>query len=77
MIEGLSESVFGMSLNFKCILSKEKPKKLNKSEIGALTDLNVIVPSKVEGRTILEAFDGGLPMVGWEISSISWICRTC
>ena len=64
LIEGLSESVFGMSLNFKCILSKEKPRKLNKSEIGALTDLNVIVPSKVEGRTILEAFDGGLPMVG-------------
>jgi len=64
LIEGLSESVFGTPLNFKCILSKEKPKKLKKKELEALTDLNVVVPSKVDGKSILETFDGGLPIVG-------------
>ena len=64
LLEGLSESVFGEKMNFKCILSKEKPKKMKKSELEALTDLNVIVPSGVDGKSILEAFDGGLPILG-------------
>ena len=64
LLEGLSESVFGKSLNFKCVLSKEKPKKLKKSELEALTDLNVVVPSNMDGKSILEAFDGGLPILG-------------
>ena len=64
LLEGLSESVFGESLNFKCVLSKEKPKKLKKSELEALTDLNVVVPSNVDGKSILDAFDGGLPILG-------------
>ncbi len=64
LIEGLSESIFGQGLNFKCVLSKEKPKKLKKSELEALTDLNVVVPSGVDGKSILEAFDGGLPIMG-------------
>lgn len=64
LIEGLSESVFGKPMGFKCVLSKEKPKKLKKKELEALTDLNVVVPSKADGKSILEAFDGGLPIVG-------------
>ncbi len=64
LLEGLSESVFGESLNFKCVLSKEKPKKLKKSELEALTDLNVVVPSNMDGKSILDAFDGGLPIMG-------------
>lgn len=64
LIEGLSESVFGIGMNFKCRLSEEKPKRLKKSELEALTDLNVVVPSGVDGKSILEAFDGGLPIVG-------------
>ncbi len=64
LIEGLSETVFGVGLNFKCKLSDEKPKKLKKSELEALTDLNVVVPSVMDGKSILEAFDGGLPIVG-------------
>ncbi|MBW6441505.1 DNA polymerase III subunit gamma/tau [Patescibacteria group bacterium] len=64
LIEGLSDSVFGQPLSFKCVLSDEKPKKLKKSELEALTDLNVIVPSGVDGKSIIEAFDGGLPIVG-------------
>ncbi len=64
LIEGLSETVFGVGLNFKCKLSTEKPKRLKKSELEALTDLNVVVPSGVDNKSILEAFDGGLPIVG-------------
>lgn len=64
LIEGLCESIFGEPLSFRCVLSKEKPKKLKKKELEALTDLNVVVPSKVDGKSILEAFDGGLPIVG-------------
>ena len=64
LLEGLSESVFGDSFNFKCVLCKEKPKKLKKSELEALTDLNVVVPSNMDGKSILEAFDGGLPILG-------------
>ena len=64
LLEGLSESVFGEKMNFKCVLSKEKPKKMKKSELEALTDLNVVVPSGVDGKSILEAFDGGLPIMG-------------
>ena len=64
LLEGLSESVFGEKMNFKCVLSKEKPKKMKKSELEALTDLNVVVPSGVDGKSILEAFDGGLPILG-------------
>jgi len=37
---------------------------LKKSELEALTDLNVVVPSNMDGKSILEAFDGGLPILG-------------
>lgn len=64
LLEGLSESVFGEKMSIKCVLSKEKPKKMKKSELEALTDLNVVVPTGVDGKSILEAFDGGLPIMG-------------
>lgn len=34
LLEGLSESVFGVSLGVKCTISAEKPKKLKKGESG-------------------------------------------
>ena len=43
---------------------QKRRKKMKKSELEALTDLNVIVPSGVDGKSILEAFDGGLPILG-------------
>ena len=63
LIEGLSESVYGVDLSVKCVLSNEKPKKLKKSDLEALTDLNVTVPTGVDKKSIIEAFDGGLPIV--------------
>ncbi len=64
LIENLTESVYGVDLSVKCVLSKEKPKKLKKSDLEALTDLNVRVPTGADKKSILEAFDGGLPIVG-------------
>ena len=64
LIAGLSKEVFGVDLNFKCVLSKEKPKKFSKDESGKLTDLNVINPKNVNEKSILDVFDGGLPMKG-------------
>ncbi|MFZ2664176.1 MAG: DNA polymerase III subunit gamma/tau [Patescibacteria group bacterium] len=57
LLESLSESVFGVSLTIKCVVSNEKPKK------NDLTDMNVSVPAGVDNKSILEAFDGGLPMM--------------
>jgi DNA polymerase-3 subunit gamma/tau len=62
-LEGLSDSVFGVCLGVKCVLSAVKPEKLKKGESGILTDLNISVPVSVDKKSILEAFDGGLPMV--------------
>ena len=64
LIAGLSKEVFGVDLNFKCVLSKEKPKKFSKDESGKLTDLNVINPKDVNEKSILDVFDGGLPITG-------------
>ncbi|HOS88666.1 MAG TPA: DNA polymerase III subunit gamma/tau [bacterium] len=64
LIAGLSKEVFGVDLNFKCVLSKEKPKKFSKDESDKLTDLNVINPKNVNEKSILDVFDGGLPMKG-------------
>lgn len=63
ILEGLSESVFGVCLGTKCIINSEKPKKLKKGESGVLTDMNISVPAGVDKKSILEAFDGGLPIV--------------
>jgi len=64
LIAGLSKEVFGVDLNFKCVLSKEKPKKFSKDESGKLTDLNVTNPKDVNEKSILDVFDGGLPITG-------------
>jgi len=64
LIAGLSKEVFGADLNFKCVLSKEKPKKFSKDESGKLTDLNVTNPKDVNEKSILDVFDGGLPITG-------------
>lgn len=63
IIETLSESVFGVCLGVKCVISAERPKSLKKGESGVLTDMNVSVPANMDKKSILEAFDGGLPMV--------------
>jgi len=63
LIEGLSESVYGVSLSVKCVLSNEKPKKLKKSDLEALTDLNITIPAGVDKKSIIEVFDGGLPII--------------
>lgn len=63
ILEGLSESVFGVCLGAKCVISAIKPNKLKKGESGILTDMNISVPASVDKKSILEAFDGGLPIV--------------
>lgn len=63
ILEDLSESVFGICLGAKCVISAERPKKLKKGESGILTDMNISVPVSIDKKSILEAFDGGLPIV--------------
>ncbi len=63
ILEDLSKSVFGICLGAKCVISADKPKKLKKGETGILTDMNISVPAGVDKKSILEAFDGGLPIV--------------
>ncbi|NMB91908.1 DNA polymerase III subunit gamma/tau [candidate division WWE3 bacterium] len=57
LLEGLSKDVFGVPLTIKCVVSNEKPKK------NDLTDMNVTIPSGVDNKSIIEAFDGGLPIM--------------
>lgn len=57
MLEGLSETIYGVALSVKCVISNTKPKKSD------LTDMNIAVPAGVDNKSILEAFDGGLPIV--------------
>ena len=63
LIAGLSEEVFGVDLNFKCVLSKEKPKKFSNGDTDKLTDLNVVNPKDINEKSILDVFDGGLPIM--------------
>ncbi|MBU0535273.1 MAG: DNA polymerase III subunit gamma/tau [Patescibacteria group bacterium] len=63
ILEDLSKSVFGICLGAKCVISADKPKKLKKGESGILTDMNISIPVSVDKKSILEAFDGGLPIV--------------
>jgi DNA polymerase-3 subunit gamma/tau len=63
LIAGLSEEVFGVGLNFKCVLSKEKPKKFSNGDTDKLTDLNVVNPKDINEKSILDVFDGGLPIM--------------
>lgn len=57
MLENLSETIYGVALSVKCVISNEKPKKSD------LTDMNIVVPAGIDKKSILEAFDGGLPIV--------------
>ncbi len=57
LLETLSESIYGVALSVKCVISNTKPKKSD------LTDMNITVPAGVDNKSILEAFDGGLPIV--------------
>jgi DNA polymerase-3 subunit gamma/tau len=65
LIEGLCEKTFGMKLGLKCIVNKNnRPASLKDEDGDNLTDLNVVLPSKADGKSILDVFDGGLPIVG-------------
>jgi len=65
LIEDLCEKIFGMKLGLKCIVNKNnRPVGLKDDSSANLTDLNVVLPSKPDGKSILEVFDGGLPLVG-------------
>jgi len=57
LLETLSETIYGVALSVKCVISNTKPKKSD------LTDMNITVPANVDNKSILEAFDGGLPIV--------------
>jgi DNA polymerase-3 subunit gamma/tau len=57
LLESLSESIYGVALSVKCVISTTKPKKSD------LTDMNIAVPAGIDNKSILEAFDGGLPIV--------------
>ena len=63
LIEGLCEKTFGTKLGLKCIVNKNN-KPVGLKDDDNLTDLNVVLPSKTDGKSILDAFDGGLPIVG-------------
>jgi len=59
LLDKLSEDTYGICLNVRCVVSLEKPKNNKKDN---LTDLNVSVPAGIDKKSILEAFDGGLPI---------------
>ena len=64
LVEKLMSEIFGTRLSLKCILSKEKPKKLKSGESGNLTDLNIAPAQVVFNKdSVIEAFDGGLPLI--------------
>lgn len=64
LLEDLSKMVYGCSFGVRCVLSDKKPpKRLMKGESGILTDLNVS-PISIDKESVLEAFDGGLPIIG-------------
>ncbi|MFC1700297.1 DNA polymerase III subunit gamma/tau [Patescibacteria group bacterium] len=64
LLEDLSEMVYGSSFGVRCVVSDKKPpKRLMKGESGILTDLNV-TPVSIDKEAVLEALDGGLPMMG-------------
>lgn len=63
LLEKLCEDIYGVSLSIKCVVCANRPKNLKKDDVGALTDLNISVPAGIDKKSILEAFDGRLPMI--------------
>lgn len=64
LVEKLMSEIYEAKLSLKCILSKEKPKKLKSGESGNLTDLNVAPANVVFNKdSVIEAFDGSLPLI--------------
>ncbi len=64
LIEKLMSEIYDARLSLKCVLSKEKPKKLKTGESGNLTDLNIAPAEVVFNKdSVIEAFDGGLPLI--------------
>jgi len=59
LVERALTSVFGLPMHLKCSLSKKKPQRKHPQETGNLTDYNVLVPS---GSSLVDVFDGGLPL---------------
>jgi len=63
VLEKLCEEIYGTAVGIKCVVSDKKPKGLKKDSYNDLTDLNIKIPAGIDKKSILEAFDGGLPMV--------------
>ncbi|AHB40440.1 MAG: hypothetical protein ACD_25C00237G0003 [uncultured bacterium] len=64
LVEKLMAEIYDVRLSIKCVLSKEKPKKLKGGESGNLTDLNIAPAEVVFNKdSVIEAFDGGLPLI--------------
>lgn len=64
LVEKLMSEIYEAKLSLKCILSKEKPKKLKSGESGNLTDLNVAPANVVFNKdSVIEGFDGSLPLI--------------
>ncbi len=64
LVEKLMSEIYNADLSIKCILSKEKPKKLRSVESGNLTDLNIAPADVVFNKdSVIEAFDGSLPLI--------------
>jgi len=61
LIDNLLEEIYGVGLKVKCTLCKEKPKAKYRDP-NVLTDYNVSMPP-LEGTSLLDVFDGGLPAV--------------
>jgi len=62
VIESVLKEVLGFDMSVKCVISKEKPPKLNQGEVGILTDIN-IAPATIDTKSVLEMLDGGLPLI--------------
>jgi len=55
--------VYKTDLNIECVVCKEKLKRLGEKEVGILTDINVVpVSDNISPSSIMESFDGGLPL---------------
>jgi len=64
LVEKLMSEIYDIHLSLKCVLSKDKPKKLKTGESGNLTDLNIAPAQVVFNKdSVIESFDGGLPLI--------------
>jgi len=63
IIEEIFFEVLGEPLGVTCLVKKRQKIKLSDKETGRLTDMNVVMPVIESAEELVEALDGGLPMV--------------